>query len=255
MTESAHSIISIDESNLDDYLSGPACFLNPAHPAAIEKAKWLKECFMEGMRIKLILLEGEKKPISFIEYIDGENAWRAVDAKGYLFIHCLWTTPNKYKNKGFSSALIEECKEEAIDKGLNGLAVITSEDSFMAGREVFVKNGFESVDYIKPHDLMVLKLKDREAPRFRDTSEACAKLSGLHIIYTKQCPWVIRFIDEARELIEKTGAIVTELITAKEAQNAPSIYATLSIVNNGKVLADHYISTTRFKNIIAKELK
>lgn len=35
---------------------------------------------------------------------------------------------------------------------------------------------------------------------------------------------------------------------------APSIYATFNLINNGKLLADHYISLTRFNNIIKKEL-
>lgn len=255
MVENAYRIINIDNLNLSDHISGPACFLNPAHPAAIEKANWYKERLKEGMKIKLVMIDGEKKPVSFIEYTDGENAWRAVEATNYLFIHCLWTSPNKYKNMGLSSALINECKKEALDRGLNGLAAISSEGSFMASRNVFAKNGFESVDFIKPFDLMVLQLNEAEVPKFRNTSEICAQLSGLNIIYSKQCPWVIRFIDESRELIERTGANITELKTAKEAQSGPSIYATFCIIHDGKILADHYISTTRFKNIISKELK
>jgi hypothetical protein len=34
---------------------------------------------------------------SFIEYIPGEQAWRAVHADGYLLIHCLWVVG---KSKG-----------------------------------------------------------------------------------------------------------------------------------------------------------
>jgi hypothetical protein len=249
------SIIDLTKENLLDYLAGPACFLNPTHPAAKTKADWLKERFKEGMKVKILCVEGEKKPVSLLEYTKGENAWRAVKAKNYLFIHCLWTYPNKYKKKNYSSDLIQACIVEAKKEGLNGVAVITSEGSFMASREVFEKNGFKSVDYRKPHDLMVLELKKGDEPKFMDTESALKKYDGLHIVYSKQCPWVIRFIEEAKELIEKSGAKVTELKTAKEAQEAPSIYATFNMVYNGKLLADHYISTTRFKNILSKELK
>jgi hypothetical protein len=48
---------------------------------------------------------------------------------------------------------------------------------------------------------------------------------------------------------------VTELKNAEQAQNAPSIYATFNLIYNGKLLIDHYISNTRFLNIINKELK
>ena len=43
--------------------------------------------------------------------------------------------------------------------------------------------------------------------------------------------------------------------TAKDAQNAPSFYAAFNFINDGRLLVDHYISTTRFKNIINKEIK
>jgi hypothetical protein len=249
------SIIDLTRENLSEHLAGPACFLNPAHPAAKTKADWLTERFKEGMKVKVLRIEGEKKPVSLIEYTKGENAWRAVDAHNYLFIHCVWTYPNKYKGKDYSSNLIQACIKEAKEEKLNGVAAITSEGSFMASREVFEKNDFKSVEYRKPHDLMVLELKKGDLPKFKDTESALKKYDGLHIVYSKQCPWVIRFMEEAKELIEKSGAKVTELKTAKEAQESPSIYATFNTIYNGKLLADHYISTTRFKNIIAKELK
>jgi hypothetical protein len=47
---------------------------------------------------------------------------------------------------------------------------------------------------------------------------------------------------------------VTELKTAHDAQNAPSLYTVFNLVYNGKLLVDHYVSTTRFQNIIKKEL-
>ena len=46
---------------------------------------------------------------------------------------------------------------------------------------------------------------------------------------------------------------IVELTSPKEAQNAPSIYATFNLIYDGKLLADHYISARRFTNIIKKE--
>jgi hypothetical protein len=48
---------------------------------------------------------------------------------------------------------------------------------------------------------------------------------------------------------------IVELKTAEQAQQAPSLYAVFNLVNDGKLLADHYISNTRFLNIVNKELK
>ena len=57
-----------------------------------------------------------------------------------------------------------------------------------------------------------------------------------------------------KNLFLKNGFEITEIKTAKEAQQAPSGYGVYSLVYNGKLLSDHYISNTRFKNILKKEI-
>ena len=47
---------------------------------------------------------------------------------------------------------------------------------------------------------------------------------------------------------------ITELKTAAEAQNSPSGFGVYAMVLNRKLVADHYISNTRFRNILNKEL-
>jgi hypothetical protein len=46
---------------------------------------------------------------------------------------------------------------------------------------------------------------------------------------------------------------ITEISTSAAAQSAPSPYAVFTLINKGKILADHYISGTRFMNILKKE--
>jgi hypothetical protein len=48
---------------------------------------------------------------------------------------------------------------------------------------------------------------------------------------------------------------IIEIKTAKQAQKAPSLYGIFNLIYNGKLLSDRYISTTRFLNIINKEIK
>ena len=80
---------------------------------------------------------------------------------------------------------------------------------------------------------------------------------GLNILYSNQCPWVARSLNELEEVAKENGLElnITELKNAKDAQNAPSIYATFNLIYDGKILADHYVSKKRFQNIINKELK
>jgi len=251
-------IIDVNEKNIDDY--EPTCFLNPKNEGYQIKRKWLKDRFTEGLRIKLLYVEGEKKPLGFIEYVPGENAWRAVDAKGYMFIHCVWISKNKYKEMGYGSQLVNEAVKDAKKEKMNGVAVVTSEGPFMAGKKLFLKNGFKSIASVKPSfELMIKSFKKGTEPKVLAWEEQLSQYKGIHIIYSNQCPWVARFMDELDEFIRKEGLEVklkiTELKTPQEAQNAPSFYATFNLIVDGKLIVDHYISTTRFKNIVKKELK
>lgn len=229
--------------------------MNPQHEGYQIKLEWLKKWFSEGLRIKLLYVENESKPVGFIEYVPGEFAWRAVDAKDQMFIHCLWVSPNKYKNKGYGSLLIDDCVQDAKKEGRCGVAVVTSEGSFMAGKALFLKNGFRSVAKADPSfELMMKPLKKGPLPKLNDWKKQLSKYEGLNIVYANQCPWVARSVGELCEIAEKKGwkPKVTELKTAKQAQNAPSPYAVFNLVHDGRLLADHYISKTRFLNILKK---
>jgi ribosomal protein S18 acetylase RimI-like enzyme len=249
------TIINIDKNNIAHY--PPTCFLNPNNEGYQIKYEWLEKRFSEGLKIKLLYVENEGKCNGFIEYVPGEYAWRAVDAPGYLFIHCIWINPNKYKNKGYGTRLIEECITDAKKDGKYGVAVVASEGSFMASKDIFLKNGFTSVATVKPFDLMVKTLQEGPLPKFKDWEKQLSTYQGLHIIYSNQCPWVARSIKELDEIANDNGLDleITELQTAQQAQDGPSIYAVFNLIYNGKLLADHYISSKRFQNIIDKEIK
>jgi len=245
-------IVEVNSENLSQH--PPSCFLNPKNVGCQIKLDWLKERFAEGLKIKLLYFPNDKKCHGFIEYVLGENAWRAVDAKGYLFIHCIWVYPNNAKNKGYGSLLVEECLKDAVKQGKAGVAVIASDGPFMAKKDLFLKNGFKIVQMLGAFTLLVKQLREAPEPKFKDYEKQLASFKGLNIVYSNQCPWVARFVTEIGETIQKKGLTVNlvELKTPEQAQNAPSIYAVFNLVNNGKLLADHYISNTRFLNIINK---
>jgi hypothetical protein len=247
-------VINVDLNNISQY--PPKCFLNPKNEGYQIKLEWLKKRFSEGLKTKQLYSEKGGKCIGFIEYMPGKYAWRAVDARGYMFIHCMWISPNKYKKKGYGSLLVKECIKDAKKEGKIGVAVVTSEGPFMAGKDLFLKNGFKSVAETGLFNLMVKTLKKGPSPKFRDLEKQLSKYKGLNIIYANQCPWVARSIKDLGEIAKEKGLKlkVTELKNAKQAQNAPSIYATFNLVHNGKLLVDHYISNKRFLNIIEKEL-
>lgn len=249
------TILNITNNNIVDYK--PTCFMSPTHEGSLFKEEWTKQRFKEGLRIKQLFIEGNKKPIGFIEYIPGEFAWRAVNAAGYMFIHCIWITPNKYKSKGYASLLLNDCLQDAKENNMNGIAVITSEGSFMASNSLFLKNGFKIIDTSRPSlSLMVKEIKTATLPSFRDWESQLAKSKGLQLYFANQCPWVARSVKELSDVAAKNGIKLEtiELKTAKDAKDAPSVYAIFNLVYNGKLLSDHYISATRFQNILNKEI-
>jgi hypothetical protein len=169
--------------------------------------------------------------------------------------YCLWISPNKYKGKGYGSLLVRKCMKDAESEGKCGVAIVTSEGPFMAGKALFVKNEFESVAHAKPSfELMVSSPKKGVLPEFRNWEKHLSTFEGLNVIYSNQCPWVARSIKELTEIAKEKGLELhtTELESADHAQNAPSLYATFSLVYNGNLLADHYISGRRFLNILKK---
>ncbi len=248
-------IVTINAGNLEEH-PGVICFINKKNPYYRIKKDWIHRCFSEQLKIKLLYTGIPKKLAGFIEYIPGEYAWRAVSARGYLFIHCIWIYPNKNKNQGLGSKLIEECIKDAKDGNYKGVALVTSKGAFMAESRLFLKNGFKNIPIEeKGNELLALSFNGSELPKVNDWQSKLETYKGLHIVYTKQCPWVARFVEEIKvtSLASKLDLQITELETAEEAQNAPSLYASFNLIYNGKLLADRYISMTRFNNILKKE--
>lgn len=249
-------IIDVTKSNLYDFAH---CFLqNRKHPGYISKTDWLKKRLAEGLRYKL-LTTGDRKWIGFIEYAPGAKAWRAVKAKGYMVIHCIWTYPKSIQHKGYGKKLLDECLKDAKKNGMYGVAVLTRsgpKGTFIAKRDLFTKAGFKLIDTSPPdHELLVKKL-ERSAPdpKFpRDFEKRLERYKkGLAIVWSDQCPYVGKSLGEIFETAKKKGIKFrsVELKNPKEAQSAPTPYAVFSIIHDGKVVADHMVSNTRFKNIL-----
>ena len=248
-------IVTINRQNLASYPDA-VCFINSKHPAHSLKIQWIEKQLEAGLRIKLLYTEGKKKAAGYIEYIRGEHAWRAVTAKNYMFIHCIYIYPNENKKRGLGTLLIDECITDARHNNCSGVAVITSSRAFMAANGLFLKCGFHPADNDgRGNELLIYKLNDGPVPVINDWKSQLPMYKGLHIVYTRQCPWVARLVEEIREsgLHKRLNFNITELKTAREAQNGPALYTTLSVIYNGRILADRYISPTRLNNILKKE--
>lgn len=244
-------IITINKENLSRY--GLACLSNPKHPGFGLKSEWLEDRLKEGLKLKL--LREKNKSLAFIEYTDGEFAWRPVNANAYLFVHCIWTFGKANANKGFAGKILKDCIIEARDQDKIGVAVVVSDKSWMAGPDFFEKYGFKELDKKDQYRLMVYKFNpDSENPRFNDFKSRQRNYRGLQLLYAAQCPYIASSVPDLTKTASEMGfeLKVTELKTARDAQNAPSGYGVYALIYNGKLLAEHYKSKTAFRNILKK---
>lgn len=254
--------LRVVEVTADALLETPCCGIkNVEHEGHIAKREWLEEHFRRGL-ISRILLTPDNRQNGFIEYLPGEYAWRGVEAKGYMFIHCLWTFFKKYQGQGYAKRLVESCIEDAKQAEMKGVAVVARSKPWLASSDIFLKLGFHVVDTALPDYELLVKKSEPTAPDpcFKgDWDEKLRKYGkGLTIIRSDQCPHTLRFSSSIAEEARKTFGLETRievLKTYRDAQNAPTPYAVFLILYNGEILTDHQISKTRFRNILNKILK
>jgi hypothetical protein len=233
-------IINVTEKNINE--TGFFCYMSSKKkPGYQQKMKWLSERFKEGLKIKMLKLPER----GFIEYIPGEFAWRAVNAKGYLFIHCLWVV-GKSKSRGFANMLLDLCIKDAKIGGFHGVAMLASEGNWLAGKDLLLKKGFVSVQASPPFELMVKKFDSSPSPVFTDGWQNKIKNlgNGLTIIRSSQCPYLDDAVNTAVETSRELGikSKILELKTAEDIRKfSPSPYGSFAMVYNGRLISYHYL--------------
>ena len=248
------TLVAVDSTNFDAL---PCCGIkNAKHPGRQQKSCWLQANAAFGLRAKT-LLAPDGRPGGYIEYIPGEYAWRGVDAAGYMFIHCVWISSRQNQRKGWGSLMIEACLNDARSAGMSGVAAMVRDGPWLADGRLFLANGFKPVDTAPPdYQLLARKLNPAAAdPTFRkEWDEKLARYGrGLTIIRSSQCPHIEKFTREIAGAAEEEYGLrpkVVDLESWQDAQDAPTPYAVFSVIYNGRLLADHQISRTRFRNIM-----
>lgn len=249
-------IKTVDASTVDE--TGFFCYMSKRkEPGYKQKRDWLEARFAEGMKIKIIHETGGRDT-AFIEYIPGEYAWRAVHAPGYMVIHRLWVV-GKGKGKGYGSRLIRECLEDARTQNMRGVAMLTSDRTWLAGRELFEKNGFADIDSAPPSfHLMAHRFRSGPEPSLPHNWDERARAfgRGLTVIRTPQCPYIENatsaILDYARE--KKVKAKVVEFNTAREVwERLPSAYGVFGTVLDGRFLAYYYLLPKDLEKLLMEQ--
>ncbi|MEO0340881.1 MAG: YoaP domain-containing protein, partial [Bacteroidota bacterium] len=95
------------------------------------------------------------------------------------------------------------------------------------------------------------------SPRLIDWHSQQPKYQGWHLTYADQCPWNEKSVAALLNVAMDYGIDlqVEKINTVEEAKMAPSGFGVFNLLYNGQLIEDHYISHTRFRNILKKELK
>lgn len=204
------------------------------------KKEWLKRQFATGYTFYRL---NERAKV-FVEYGPAEEGWAPIIAPGYLLINCFWVS-GKYAKLGYGKKLLEHVIENAQEKCLNGIVIITGfkKIPFFIDPKWLVRQGFKEVDrldtgYIlmeyslgncvdKPHFAPVLKEKFTDLP------------SGLVVFYSNRCPFTEYYVNiELTRIAQKHGLpIQINKITTKEmAQSSPTAATIFSLFKDGRFL-------------------
>ena len=261
MTEPVYKIVDVTTENVDEY--DLFCHKSKKKmPGYRNKLAWFKQRYNEGLRIKLLLVhEGTRGFVSrgFIEYIPGEYAWRGIDAKGYMVIHCIWVV-GRNKKKGYGSELMEMCVKDAEEMGLHGVAVVTSKKGHWLPKEkLFLKHSFEKVDTLPPFFELYTKRFSENAPlpRFYPVTEENIKKfgSGITLLYSYQCPYVYDMVAMVEEIARRADIPIqleplTDNSMVQEYGMHP--YGVFCTLMDGEILTHHYETEKGFVKLLTE---
>lgn len=218
----------------------------------VSKKNWLRERLDEG----LVFLKGNVRGKCFIEYIPAEYAWAPIEAKGYLYIDCLWVS-GQFKGHGYSSLLLNACMDDGREKGKKGLVVLSSKKKagFLSDPGYLKYKGFQRVDAADPYfELWCLPFEEgAELPRFvKSVHEHENMPKGFVLYYTNQCPFTAKYVPLLEEMAKNRKAPFqsVHIQTREEAQNAPSPFTTFSLFYDGQFVTHEILSEKKFDKIL-----
>ncbi|MED0668692.1 N-acetyltransferase [Aneurinibacillus aneurinilyticus] len=225
--------------------------------AVNEKKNWLTDRMDEG----LVFYRLHERAKVFIEYLPADKAWVPIDAPNYMYIDCLWVS-GRYKDNGHAKQLLDKCKEDAMNRGMDGIVHIVGKKKlpYLSDKRFFKHMGFEIVDQAEPYfQLVALKWNDRAVvPSFKQqVKDSLVKEKGVVIYYTAQCPFAVGILEDLRKVANTKGINFKtyKLTTREQAQNAPTIWTTFGLFYNGEFITHEIMSANKFEELLNKLLE
>ncbi len=249
------TILNVTPDNVEQ--TGIYCIKDKKSPGYKSKVEWFKARVNNGIKMK-IAFDDSGRQVGFIEYMPAEIAWRPVKADNYYFVQCIGVFVKEAKEKGVGSYLLAQCEAEARQHYKAGICAMSSDGPWMANKSLYEKSGFVLVEELDRFELMVKAFQSKgKLPAFTDWTKEQKKYAGWNLVYADQCPWHEKSVSDLRQCAADNGIQlnVIKLTSPAQARKAPSGFGTFSLIRDGRLLGDHYLSKTRFENILRKELQ
>ncbi len=248
------TIITIDEKNIEQEHICCAIGNDKINQSRAESKKgWMKERFNDGLVFKRLDDRGK----IFIEYMPIENVWKPLIGKNLMAINCLWVS-GKFKGKGISTQLLNECINDAKKQKMDGVAVVSSTKvkPFLTDKKFYLHNNFEVVDSAPPYfELLLLKFnKNAKNPSFTENAKKGIynNKKGFTFIYSNQCPFMEEYVGLLSNICKskKIPSVIIKLKDSKEAREIGSPFGTLGIYFNGEFKTHELMSEKKFEKFI-----
>ncbi|OAA89379.1 YoaP domain-containing protein [Clostridium coskatii] len=246
-------LVKVTEENIDE--EHICCAISSNKDCqVVSKKEWLKKRFKEG----LVFLKGNVRGKCFIEYVPSENAWCPIEAKGYMFIDCLWVS-GRFKGKGYSNELLNACISDSREKGKLGLVILSAKKKipYISDPKYLKYKKFQLADTSEPFYELFYFPFSQNAPKpcfMKHIKVPSIKEQGFVLYYSNQCPFTAKYVP----IIEKVASekkIAFKSIrfeSTKEARMSPAPFTTYSLFYNGEFVTNEILSDKTFEKMISK---
>ena len=243
--------INLNKDNIDE--EHICCAIGePKHQDGVDsKKEWIRTKLKDGHVFRKLNARGK----IFIEYEPLDTAWVPISGPNYEYIYCLWVA-GSFKEKGIGKELLEYAINDAKNTGRNGICTLTSKKKkpFLGEKKFFEHFGFEVVDSIGDYELLALKFKEGDTPKFNDNARSMRiENKDFTIYYSNECPYVEYEVKELTDYAKQNKIKLNfiKIDSLDKAKNAPCIFNNWANFYNGEFISNTILNA----NSLAKLLK
>ncbi len=242
--------INLNEDNINE--EHICCAIgDPKHQEGVNcKKAWIAKKLKDGHVFRKLNARGK----IFIEYEPLDTSWVPVSGKNYEYIYCLWVA-GSFKDKGIGRELLEYAIDDAKKQGRNGICTLTSKKKkpFLGEKKFFEHFGFEVVDSVGEYELMALKFKNGDTPKFNDNARKMKIDSkDFTIYYSNECPYVEYEVEElsayAKEKKIKLNFI--KIDSLEKAKNAPCVFNNWANFYKGEFISNTILNANALEKLL-----